>query len=377
MAQPIVLVVDDEDDLRTAVAVAFSRRGYEVRTAVDAAEALAMVETLVPDVIITDVVMPNMTGLELVQALRANERTAHVPILMLSAMDQVEDIVAGYDRGADEYVTKPFELTVLVAKAESLIRRAARQPPPPAAGGDGPLGRVAALAPVKGGVGNTTIAAAAAALICERGTRTCLLDLQDSPGHAAAMLGGQVAKSLAGTSPGEVESHLAALIAQTPAGVPVVTACPDAVTTPTAEGVGRALEQLRRTHQLVIVDLPGTPQPWARPALDLAEVVCLVAGPQMVAVEAVTGGSHWLAGVSGASDRTVLVINRLVRAGLDAEGIVRRLGRPPDVVIPYSDRLLQLGSAGWLGMARGTDNLFGELAGLLAAMLEPAAARVR
>ncbi len=123
MNQPFVLVVDDEEDVRNVVSYAFSRRGYHVRTAMDGAEALDAARAAPPDVVITDVRMPRMSGLELAELLRGDERTAHIPILVLSARDQAEDVLAGYQRGADEYLAKPIELARLVARVEALLRR--------------------------------------------------------------------------------------------------------------------------------------------------------------------------------------------------------------------------------------------------------------
>ncbi len=120
MTQATVLIVDDEADVRHMVSYVFRRCGYRVHTAADGAQALAIAESILPDIVITDVVMPRMTGTELARALRAGERTAHVPILMISAHDRA-DLRAGDGALADAYLVKPVELAALVGRAEALI----------------------------------------------------------------------------------------------------------------------------------------------------------------------------------------------------------------------------------------------------------------
>src|ERR1700674_3670461 len=105
------------------------RTGYRVRKASDGIEALQLVHEKVPDLVITDVRMPELTGIELASRLRGNHRTAGVPILMFSDMGESRDALVGYAAGADDYLPKPFELAILEAKVQSLLRRSAGAPP--------------------------------------------------------------------------------------------------------------------------------------------------------------------------------------------------------------------------------------------------------
>src|SRR5713101_5249517 len=103
-----ILVVDDEEQIRKLVGTFLERRGYSVRTAQDGAEALRAISEDVPDMLITDVAMPDIDGLALAQKLRASPLTARLPIIMLSAHKETGDVLAGYGAGADEYVSKPI-----------------------------------------------------------------------------------------------------------------------------------------------------------------------------------------------------------------------------------------------------------------------------
>ena len=118
-----VLVVDDEPAVRDALDRALRAEGYRVSTAADGRAALDAVESDRPDLVVMDVLMPVMDGLEACRAIRAaGDRT---PILVLTARDSVADRVEGLDAGADDYLVKPFALDELLARIRALLRRAA------------------------------------------------------------------------------------------------------------------------------------------------------------------------------------------------------------------------------------------------------------
>ena len=116
-----VLVVDDDRALRDALRRALTLGGYEVVAAEGGREGLERVRTTRPDVVVLDVLMPDVDGLEVCQRLRADgDRT---PVLMLTARDAVDDRIAGLDAGADDYLVKPFDIEELKARVRALIRR--------------------------------------------------------------------------------------------------------------------------------------------------------------------------------------------------------------------------------------------------------------
>jgi CheY-like chemotaxis protein len=108
MSMPSVLVVDDNEDVLQIVSKMLGARGYQVRLAHDGPGALAAIDAERPDVILLDVMMPDMDGIKVLDRIRANPRSAAVPVIMVTAKAQDEDVLAGYKYGADYYITKPF-----------------------------------------------------------------------------------------------------------------------------------------------------------------------------------------------------------------------------------------------------------------------------
>src|SRR4051794_551023 len=119
--KPRVLVVDDDKAVPESLRRSLEFNGYDVSLAADGAEALAGIAATAPDVVIMDVMMPRLDGLEATKALRS--AGSDLPILVLTARDAVGDRVEGLDAGADDYLTKPFALQELLARLRALLRR--------------------------------------------------------------------------------------------------------------------------------------------------------------------------------------------------------------------------------------------------------------
>jgi two-component system OmpR family response regulator len=115
-----ILVVDDERRIRELLELSLSHHGYEVRSAADGQAALALAKEWEPDAVILDVMLPKIDGISLLPMLR---RVTDVPVIMLSAKGEVEDKVSGLTQGADDYISKPFEIDELLAHVEAKLRR--------------------------------------------------------------------------------------------------------------------------------------------------------------------------------------------------------------------------------------------------------------
>ena len=126
---PLVLVVDDEQSYRDALSIALESEGFSVVTAADGIEALEVFEATNPAVVLLDVMLPNLSGIDVCREIRARSR---VPIIMVTAKTGEIDAVVGLEVGADDYVTKPFRLRELVARVRAALRRTPVAAPPTA-----------------------------------------------------------------------------------------------------------------------------------------------------------------------------------------------------------------------------------------------------
>jgi two-component system, OmpR family, phosphate regulon response regulator PhoB len=120
---PYVLVVEDETSLATLLQYNLERDGFRVGLAADGEEALVMVDESLPDIVILDWMLPKVPGIEVCRRLRARPDAKNIPIIMLTARGEETDRIRGLDTGADDYVTKPFSMTELLARVRAVLRR--------------------------------------------------------------------------------------------------------------------------------------------------------------------------------------------------------------------------------------------------------------
>lgn len=118
-----ILVAEDDDDIRDLVAFKLGRSGHAVVAVADGAAAVAACEADPPDLVLVDVLMPEMTGLDVVRRLRLDPALAEVPVIVLTAHAQQSDIEEGFRAGADEYLVKPFSPRDLASRVDSLLQR--------------------------------------------------------------------------------------------------------------------------------------------------------------------------------------------------------------------------------------------------------------
>lgn len=334
-----ILFVDDEAQIRKLLSTYFQRQGYEVDLATDGYEALRTVRTSPPDLVITDVGMPNLNGYDLTRRLRSDHRTARIPIVMLSARKQAEDILTGYAEGADEYVAKPVEMAVLAAKVDVLLKRLA------ATGGEAVArrGHVVLFLHGKGGCGATTLAVNAAVALSETKIyRVALLDLDLEFANAHLHLDLRPAHTLAelaGTDPATLDDdHFQDYMTMDRSGVQLVTASdsPERAELITVPLVQRALERLRNAADYVVVD---TPTAFTQPVLaayDVADAVVVVTEAHLASMFATRQCLTVLDELSYPKERMLLVLNRRTQAGVETDQVARFFNRKPDLVVPFT-----------------------------------------
>jgi two-component system phosphate regulon response regulator PhoB len=129
MANEKIIVVDDEEDILELLKYNLNKEGYESICVTTGEDAVARARSEVPDLIILDLMLPGVDGLEVCKILKNDPKTSGVPILMLTAKGEDADIVTGLELGADDYVTKPFSPRVLLARVKAVLRRGKDKPP--------------------------------------------------------------------------------------------------------------------------------------------------------------------------------------------------------------------------------------------------------
>jgi two-component system phosphate regulon response regulator PhoB len=130
MSKKSILVVEDEEDIQQLVSYNLVRAGFDVDCADTGEEALQRVRARQPDLVLLDLMLPGKDGAEVCRTLRLNEQTREIPIIMLTARGEDDDVMAGLDLGADDYITKPFSPGVLISRIKAVLRRKVKEQAP-------------------------------------------------------------------------------------------------------------------------------------------------------------------------------------------------------------------------------------------------------
>jgi two-component system phosphate regulon response regulator PhoB len=131
MAKKNIFVVEDEEDILDLIRHNLAKEGFAVATATDGLDAVKAIARKPPDLVLLDLMLPGLDGLEVCRQLKRDPQTAEIPVLMVTAKDEESDVVTGLELGADDYIVKPFRMKELVARVRTALRRK-RQPPPDA-----------------------------------------------------------------------------------------------------------------------------------------------------------------------------------------------------------------------------------------------------
>lgn len=333
-----ILIVDDDAFNLQLVSKVLSQAGHETITARSGAEALRIVDTLNPDLVILDVMMPEVDGYEVCRRLRRKPATAHLPIMMLTGQETLEEKIKGYEAGADDYMTKPFQPAELQARVKVLLRRAVAVQPEAAKLN----GRTIAVFSLRGGVGVSTLAANLATALAQLwGHPSVLVDLALMAGQSALMLNLSPRNTwldLEGIPPQEIDAEMVNNLLLPHASGAYVLAAPrraEQSELVTADLVKRVLTLLTENYHYIVLDLPHDFRETTLAGLDAAHEILAVLAPELASIQATASTLQVFETLGYRRDTVHLVLNQTIeRRGLAKKDIETALKCPIELVIP-------------------------------------------
>jgi DNA-binding response OmpR family regulator len=281
--KPQVLLVDDQVGVLDMLGLFFDRAGFTVEKATSGQEALEKVKEAQPDIVVLDVMMPGMSGIEVCRHLRSQPQTSKIPIIMLSAKGEVDDKLAGFEAGADDYVSKPVARQELLARANALLHRAQYTKIPTA--------RVIGCVGAKGGVGTTTVAINIASALKSEEKSVTLVELQSHPGtmvHHLNMALAQDLGDLLALEPSQLNwREVNRRVLQHSSGIRLLTAPQDAADFSLSMEHARSIvDALTIRTDYLLLDLPTIAGDVIREVLELTDLIIMVMEPEVVSVKA-------------------------------------------------------------------------------------------
>lgn len=340
-----ILIVEDTSMIAHLVKLALNRSGHEVRIAENGVRGVAAAKEWRPDLIVMDVSMPEMDGYQATRQIRNNPPTALTPIIMLTSHDRLEEKLEGFDAGADDYMTKPFEpaeldlrVSVHLKKAQAIAAAASTGPTPKKAG------HLIACFSLRGGSGVSTLAVNLSLSLARIWSKPCaLIDLALTGGHDSLLLKLPLKRTwsdLATVSPEEldldlVEQHLT----EHAAGVRVLAspAQPEDGELVRNEHVRRVAELLRPNYDYLVVDLPHEFNEKTISMLDAADTIVMPFAPDLASVRSAAAALHAFDTLNYSSAKVKLILNwTFPRQGLPQADIERFLKCKFDLIIPYN-----------------------------------------
>jgi pilus assembly protein CpaE len=336
-----VLVIDDDPNTLRLLGYMLERGGFQVRQAGDGEDGLAKAFEQPPDLIVLDVMMPGLNGYQVCERLRGDPRTAHVPVIILTARAQRIDEQTALESGADLYMSKPVTPDELVARVGELISRPRDVSPPAAA--KILAGRIISVFSLRGGVGVTSLAANVAVALAQQYQDTVpLIDLSLAAGHLAVMLNLRPKRTIAHLLAGRVDSEaIEKHLIPHPSGVrllaaPPVPPPPDAIT---ADAVGRLLGTLKPLYSYIVVDTASALDDVTLTALTASDTILLVFSPEVLSVQTTLATRQTLRDRGIALEKMVLALNQTMpKPTLPLKTIESALKQPIKIILPYEPK---------------------------------------
>lgn len=347
MANRILAIDDDPISLRFTTTT-LSRFGYEVFSATDGLQALEMVKRVNPDLVILDVMMPIIDGYEVCRQLRSNPAYAALPIILLTGNNALDEKMNGFDAGADEYITKPFQPVELQARIKALLRRAINQQQTQK--NRHITGKTISVFSLRGGMGVTSMAVNLAVSLAQLWNESVILmDLALTMGQDALMLNLQMRNTwadLADIPTAEIDIEVVErILLEHSSGVRVLSSPrhPELAETLSADKVAHVFKLLREHYNYIVIDLPHDLRDTTLVGLDHADEIVAMLAPELASVHAMSETLNVFEKLNYDRNQIHLVLNwTFPKHGLARKNIEKVLKQPIELIIPYApDELIR------------------------------------
>src|SRR6266498_4592440 len=342
-----VLIIDDEPINHQLVAHALESLQCELYFSENGKDGVAKARNLGPDIIITDVMMPDINGYEVTRILRRESQFAATPILVLTAQAGLQDKLKSFEAGADDHLTKPFEAAELLMRVTALLRRTEAAKLSQHAAPLQESARMIAVHSLRGGTGASTLAVNLGVGLASLWPHsTMLLDLTMTSGQVALMLNKALRRTwtdIASFNSGELDMDVLNSATDThESGLSFIAAptLPTEAVPLQVETISTALHLLSLNYEYVVADLPHDFSDITLQALDVADVILMVASPDMSSIRAAFAAMDTYTKLGYRKEKIKLVLNATFpRAGLPKDKIESALGMQTSIVVPYTDSL--------------------------------------
>lgn len=336
-----ILIIDDEKIYLNMIIHALKEKNYHIETASNGSEGIQKAHSFKPDLIITDVIMPNMNGYEVTTTLRRENNFAHTPILILTAQTDMQAKLEAFEAGADDYLSKPFEPKELIARIEVLFRRTKRVKSTRI--NEKEKARLIAVHSLRGGTGCSSLAINLSLSIYQLWEKpTILLDMAMTAGQVALMLNAPLKRTWTDLARFNAENidieAVNSTINQHESGLDFIPAptLPSDSAPLEEETLDSILDILGKEFSYIISDLPHDFSPMTLSILDEADIILLLVAPEMASIRAASAALDTYSKLGYPPKKTKLILNAVIpRSDLTAKKIEDALSVPITLTIPH------------------------------------------